>query len=157
MAKSKGKGYILAIIAGIVGIVVLATPVAFEDSFFFESYIWMWGLYTSRVPLGDLNIYFSDSTIYLTWGLLATLLILLATVITILTGRKASKRNRSYGFLWIICGLMFIAAPLVLYIGLLSEVPSWLSDLFWNIYDFHFAFYGSFVAGALAIIAGIVK
>lgn len=153
----KKKGYILALIAGILGIVVLATPIAYHMGAIAESYIWSWGLYTWKLILGDTNFYFSDDSEYLTWGLISTALILLATISLILTAVKANKRNRSYGFVWILCGLLFIAAPLVYYFGLTSEMPTWLSDLFWDFYSFHFAFYGSFVAGGLAILSGVVK
>ncbi|MFX1391068.1 MAG: hypothetical protein ACFE9Z_13470 [Promethearchaeota archaeon] len=154
---SKSKGYIVALIAGILGIIVLFTPIAFHESGLAESYIWMWGLYTWKPVLGDTSFYFSEDFEFLIWGLLTTLLILIATISLILTGKKASKRNKNYGFLWIICGLLFIGAPLVFYFGLSSEMPSWLSDLFWNIYSFHFAFYGSFIAGGLAILSAILK
>lgn len=154
---AKKKGYILALIAGIIGIVVLATPVAYHSGPVTESYIWMWGLYSWKVLLGDTNFYFSDDSIYLTWGLISSLLILLATVLLILTGIKANKRNRSYGTIWVLCGILLIAAPLVYYFGLSSEIPTWLSELIWNFYSFHFAFYGAFIAGGLAIVSGFIK
>jgi hypothetical protein len=154
---ARKKGYILAIIAGILGIIVLSTPVAFHDSGLAESFIWMWGLYTWKVLLGNTEIHFSDDTGYLFWGLISTVLVLLPIIILILTARKANKRNQSYRFLWILCGASFIAAPLVYYFGLTSEMPTWLSDLFWDFYSFHFAFYGAFIAGGIAILSGFFK
>ena len=154
---AKRKGYILALIAGILGIVVLATPVAYHSGPITESFIWMWGLYSWKVLLGDTNYYFSEDGDYLTWGLIGSLLILLATILLIYTAVKANKRNRSYGFLWILCGVILVAAPLIYYFGLSSAWPSWVGDLFWNFYSFHFAFYGAFIAGGLAIIGGFIK
>ena len=154
---AKRKGYILALIAGILGIIVLATPVAYHSSILGEAYIWMWGLRTWKPIFGDTNYYFIDDSEYLTWGLIGSILLLIATVLLIFTAVKANKRNRSYGFLWVLCGIMFIEAPLIYYFGLTSEMPTWLSDLFWDFYGFHFAFYGSFIAGGLAIIGGFIK
>jgi hypothetical protein len=154
MAKNS---YLLAIFAGIIGIIVLITPVAFHDSSFGESYIWTWGLYTWKILLGDTEFYFTDDTEYLTWGLISTLIILIATISILASARKASKRNRNYGAFWIFCGILFIAAPLIFYFGLTSEMPTWLSDLFWDFYSFHFAFFGSFVAGVFALISAFIK
>ncbi|TFG15080.1 MAG: hypothetical protein EU531_08680 [Promethearchaeota archaeon] len=154
MAKS--KSYLVAYFAAIIGIIVLLTPIAYYDNFLGESYIWMWGLYTLKPLLGDTSFNFIESNELLIWGLLATFLIFLITLILLLTARKAAKRNKKYGFLWILCGILYIAAPLIFFFGVSSEVPSWLTDLFWEIYSFHFAFYGSFIAGALAILAGLI-
>jgi len=154
---SRSKGYIAAYFAGFIGIVVLFTPVAYHNSSLFESYIWMWGLYTWKPLLGDTSFNFTDDSEYLTWGLLATLLIIVATLVIIFTARKASKKGSKYGFLWLVCAILFIAAPLVFYFGLSSELPSWLSDLFWDFYNFHFAFLGSFAAGLFSLIAGFIK
>jgi hypothetical protein len=155
MARS--KSYIAAYFAGLIGIVVLLTPVAYHDSSLIESYIWMWGLYTWKPLLGDTSFNFTDDSGYLTWGLISTLLILVATLIIISTARKASKKGSKYGFLWFVCAVLFIAAPLVFYFGLSSELPSWLSDLFWDFYSFQFAFFGSFAAGLFSLIAAFVK
>lgn len=68
------------------------------------------------------------------------------------SGEKKSK----VWCVWIFYGILFIAALLIFFFGLSSEFPSWVSELFWDIYSFQFAFYGSFIAGAFAILAGIV-
>jgi len=154
---AKNKGYIAAYIAGILGILALITPIAYHDSALAVSYIWMWGLYTWKVLFGDTVFYYSEDTDYLIWGLIATFLILIATISIILTARKASKRSRKYGSLWFLCGIFFIAAPIVFYFGLTSELPSWLTDLFWDFYSFHFAFFGSFLAGIFAISGALIK
>jgi hypothetical protein len=154
---AKNKGYIPAIIAGIIAIIVLITPVAYHSGPLIESYIWMWGLYSWKVLLGSTNYNFSEDSDYLTWGLIGTLLIIIAIILLILTGVKAKKRNRSYRFLWFLCGLLLIAAPLVYYFGLLEQWPTWVGDLFWSFYEFHFAFYGSFIAGGIAILGAFIK
>jgi hypothetical protein len=154
MAKS--KGYILAYIGAIIGIVVLITPFAYHDSILGESYLWIWGFYTLKPLIGETEFYFTDSNEFLLWGIIATLLIFLASLILILTARKAGKRNRKYRFMWILCGIIYIAAPLIFLFGLSSEFPSWVSELFWDIYKFHFAFYGAFIAGVFAILAGFI-
>lgn len=154
---AKKNGYILAFIAGIIGFVSLIAPVAYHTGAIVDSYIWMWGLYSWKVLAGDTDYNFSEDSDYLTWALGSTLLILFATILLILTAVKAHKRRSGYGFVWIFCGLLLIAAPIVYYIGLLEEIPTWLSDLFWDFYDFHFAFYGPFVAGVFAIIGGVIK
>lgn len=123
------KSYIAAFIAGFFGILVLITPIAYHDSSLVESYIWMWGLYTWKVLLGNTTFYFSEDTNYLTWGLITTILILIATISIISTARKASKRSRKYGSLWFLCGILFIASPMVFYFGLTSELPSWFNWL----------------------------
>jgi hypothetical protein len=154
---AKNKGYIAAFIAGFFGILVLITPIAYHDSSLVESYIWIWGLYTWKVLLGDTTFYFSEDTDFLTWGLIATFLILIATISIISTARKASKRSRKYGTLWFLCGILFIAAPIVFYFGLTSDLPSWLTELFWDFYSLHFAFIGCFIAGIIAIIGAFTK
>jgi len=155
MAKS--KCYIAAYIAGFFGILVLITPIAYHNSSLAESYIWMWGLYTWKVLLGDTTFYFSEDTDFLTWGLITTLLILIATISIISTARRASKRTQKYRTLWFLCGILFIAAPIVFYFGLTSNLPSWLTDLFWEFYSLHFAFIGSFIAGIFAIVGASIK
>ncbi|TFG22526.1 MAG: hypothetical protein EU533_04195 [Promethearchaeota archaeon] len=155
MARS--KGYIAAYFAGFIGFVVLLTPVAYHSSSLVESYIWIWGLYIWRPLLGDTSFNFTEDAAFLTWGLIATLIIFFATFLVLSTAHKASKKNRKYAFLWFLCGILFIAAPLVFYFGLSSEFPSWLSDLFWDFYSFHFAFFGSFVAGLFSIIAAFIR
>ena len=154
---AKNKGYIVAFIAGFFGILALITPVAYHDSAVAESYIWVWGLYTWKVLLGDTTFHFTEDTGPLTWGLIATLLTLIATISIIATAQKASKRNKNYKSLWFLCGLLFIAAPIVFYFGLTSEVPSWLTDLFWEFYSMHFAFFGSILAGIFAISSIFTK
>ncbi len=153
----KNKGYIVAYIAGFFGILSLITPIAYHDDSLVASYIWMWGLYTWRLLLGDTTFNFSEDTNYLTWGLIATFLILIATISIIITARKAGKRSRNYGVLWFLCGILFIAAPIVFYFGLTSDLPSWLTDLFWDFYSLHFAFIGSFIAGIFAIFSAFMK
>ena len=155
MARS--KGFIAAYFAAFIGIVVLLTPVAYHSSSLLESYIWMWGLYTWRPILSDTSFNFTDDADFLTWGLIATLMVFIAIILVVSTARKASKKNRKYSFLWFVCGILFIAAPLVFYFGLSSALPSWLSDLFWDFYSFHFAFFGSFAAGLFSIIAAFIR
>ncbi len=153
----KKNGYILALIAAIIAFISLITPIAYHSSILIDSYIWMWGLYTWKVFLGDTNYEFIEDSDYLMWGLLATILIILAIIILISTAIKANKRNRNYGAVWILSGLLLIAAPIVYFIGLSEEIPTFLSEIFWDFYDFHFAFFGPFIAGALAIVGGIIK
>jgi len=83
MAKS--KSYLVAYFAAIIGIIVLLTPIAYYDNLLGESYIWMWGLYTLKPLLGDTSFNFIESNELLIWGLLATFLIFLITLILILT------------------------------------------------------------------------
>ncbi|MFX1366395.1 MAG: hypothetical protein ACFFCE_01925 [Promethearchaeota archaeon] len=154
---AKNSGYILVIIAGIIGLICLIAPVAYHSSIIGDSYVWMWGLSSFDPVIGDTDYHFSDNSDYLVWGLTATLLIVIATILLISSGVKAHKSNRSSGGLWIFCGLLLIAAPIIYYVGLLEVYSDWVVERFWDFYDFHFAFFGSFIAGALAIIGGAIK
>ncbi|MFX1375636.1 MAG: hypothetical protein ACFFA0_07475 [Promethearchaeota archaeon] len=154
---AKKNGYILSFIAGIIGLISLITPIAYHEDAFSESYIWMWGLYTLKILAGSTEINFSEDSDYLTWAMISTLLIVLATIILINTANKARRRKSDYSSIWIVCGIMLIAAPIVYYFGLSEEIPTWLTDLFWDYYDFHFAFFGPIIAGVLAILGGCIN
>lgn len=154
---ARNNGYILAIIAGIIGIISIIAPVAYHSSILGDSYVWMWGLSSFKALIGNTNYEFSDNGDYLVWGLTATFLIIIATILLVSSGAKAHKRNRSAGGLWIFCGLLLIAAPIIYYVGLLNVYSDWAVELFWDFYDFHFAFFGPFIAGTLAILGGAIK
>jgi hypothetical protein len=58
--------------------------------------------------------------------------------------------------LFILFFLYFKIFEDLFFFGLSSEFPYWVSELFWDIYSFYFAFYGSFIAGAFSILAETV-
>ena len=153
MAK-KSNAYTIAILAGILAFTSLITPVAYESVFGGDYFVWMWAFYVIDPTYGDTNYEFMSDTYsdIRTWGLIGALLLLIATVALLYTGVKANKKYRENSGLWIVCGLLCIAAPIVHIIGTTGEF--FLIRDYWDWLDPHFGIIGPFIAGALAIIAG---
>jgi len=155
MAKKKNN-FIIAILAGILALISLITPVSYETSWAGDYYVWMWAFYVIDPAFGDTNYEFLSDTYsdIRMWGLLGALLILLATAILIYTGVKANKKYSDNSAVWIIAGVLLIAAPIMYIIGTTDEF--FILGDYWNWLDPHFGIIGPFIAGALAIIAGAV-
>ena len=155
MAKS--GGYVLAILAGILALMALLFPVAYEDVTGFEIYVWMWTLILFKTGGGDWESEFIDSDLYediFLWGLVGTALIFISFVLLIYTGVKANKRNENYSAVWIMCSIFLVFAP-VMFIITTSDENFWFGG-FWDWLDPHFGIISPFIAALLAFVAGLM-
>ena len=153
MAK-KSNTYIVAILAGILAFISLITPVAYESAWAGDYFVWMWAFYVVDPAFGDTNYEFLSETYsdIRMWGLIGALLLLIGALVLIYTGVKSNKKYSDNSGLWIVCGILCIAAPIVYIIGTTDEF--FILGEYWNWLDPHFGIIGPFIAGALAIIAG---
>ena len=155
MGKKKNN-YIIAIIAGILAIISLITPVSYESIWSGDYFVWMWAFYVIDPAFGDTSYEFLSDTYsdIRLWGLIGALLLLIAAVGLIYTGVQSNKKYSNNSSLWIVCGILCIAAPIMYIIGTTDEF--FILGEYWNWLDPHFGIIGPFIAGALAIIAGVV-
>jgi hypothetical protein len=116
----------------------------------------MWAFYVIDPSFGDTQYEFMSDTYsdIRTWGLIASLLLLIAAVVLLYTGVKSKGYGNNSG-LWIVCGILCIATPIVYIIGTTDEF--FLLGEYWNWLDPHFGIIGPFIAGGLAIVAGAIK
>ncbi len=165
---ANNKGYILAILAGILALISIVTPVAFRDDSNATIYVWMWTLFTIKIGDGDTQTGWFDNSTLQTWGFVSTIIILLAMVILFASGAKAKGDNNPAAF--ILGGIMLIVAPLLLYFTFLdidfvasyhTTVLGYPVDLlrameFWDNMGFSVGFILPFVGGGIAIIGAFV-
>lgn len=149
---AKNNGYVLALIAGILALISLLVPIVQYDSPLGEWYVWSWMLSYVRAEYGDDDVEFYDQDSDLvTWGLIVTLIILLAMIMLLATGAKSRGSNNNTG-VWILAGIMLIVAPILYYFNYDDITNGW----WWDIFDAYISFYLLIVAGLLALVAGFV-
>ncbi|MFX1238730.1 MAG: hypothetical protein ACFFAS_08465 [Promethearchaeota archaeon] len=152
---AKNNGYILAILAGVLALISVLTPIVYQDAFTYSVYIWVWTLYYTKEEISgatDIDFYTENSDMVI-WGLITTLIIVIAMVILLTTGAKAKHSSNNAGA-WFLARLMLIATPIVFYVSF-TEIEAF-GGLFWDLFDPHFGFYGPIIAGISAMIAAFV-
>jgi hypothetical protein len=143
MINIKDKLWLLAIIAGVLGVVTLLTP-AWGYS---NSFAWLWNLYVDE---GEANFIPADEPLA-TLGIISTLIILVGTALTLLSGVLSKLRDKEILILYIIGGVLLLTGIIVYMAGTAVEYPT-----FWRYYNVNIASILPYIGGALGIFAGVM-
>ena len=112
MVNIKENLWLIALVAGILGIVTIFTPAwGYSDANF---YVWFFSMY---IIDGDIDFIPTDAPLY-SLGMIATVIIVIGTVILLFVGLFAKLKEKRIDILAIIGGVLFIIAPILVYAGI---------------------------------------
>ncbi|MHA1913771.1 MAG: hypothetical protein ACW986_02715 [Promethearchaeota archaeon] len=143
MISIKDKLWLFAIIAGILGIITLFTPAWGLGN----SIAWLWNLFVNN---GVADFIDANEPIY-TLGIVSTVIIIIGTVLTLLSGILAKLKDKEILILYIIGGALLITGIIVYMAGTAVEYPT-----FWRYYTVNVASILPYIGGALGIFAGVM-
>jgi hypothetical protein len=145
MVNIKENLWLIALVAGILGIVTIFTPAwGFAD---YNHFAWFWNL---MVTDGEIDFIPSGEPIY-DLGMITTLILVIGTAVLLFMGIFAKLKDRRFDILALIGGALLIIAPIVYFAGVESEYSG-----FFDYYEVNVALILPFIAGALGILAGIM-
>ena len=145
MVNTKENLWMVALLAGILGIITIFTPAWGSTSE--GALFWFWNLY---VDDGHVDFIESGSALY-NLGIATTLILVIGTALLLFIGLFAKIKDRQFEILGIISGIILIIGPIVFFVGVESEYPGFLSG-----YDVNVALILPFIAGALGVFAGVM-
>ena len=145
MVSIKENLWLVALIAGILGIITIFTPAWGSASE--EAIVWFWNLYVDN---GRVDFLESGSPLY-NLGITTTLIIVIGTALLLFMGLFAKIKEKRIDLLGIIGGALLIIGPIVFFAGAESEHPGFFPG-----YDINVALILPFIAGALGIFAGVM-
>ncbi|MBN1801218.1 MAG: hypothetical protein JW891_06900 [Candidatus Lokiarchaeota archaeon] len=158
---TRDNGYVLAILAGILALIALVAPFVFDDASV-DTYLWVWTLYYWKSNSNSESGFFDNNADLTTWSMITTIIIVVAMLVLLVTGAKAKGKSNSTA-IWVISGVLLIAAPIIYYISMMSVnlvVAEWwiytVEVEFWEVFDPYFGFWISIFAGVLALVSGFV-
>ena len=145
MVNTKENLWMVALLAGILGIITIFTPAWGSTSE--GALFWFWNLY---VDDGHVDFIESGSALY-NLGIATTLILVIGTALLLFIGLFAKIKDRQFEILGIISGIILIIGPIVFFVGVESEYPGFFSG-----YDVNVALILPFIAGALGVFAGVM-
>lgn len=144
MVNIKENLWLIALVAGILGVISLLTPGWGYDG---EVYLWFFSMYVAD---GDIDFIPTDEPLY-SLGLTTAFILIIGTAIMLFMGLFAKLRDKQINILGIIGGVLFIIAPIVFFAGVEAEYPG-----YFEYYQVNAGLIIPFIAGALGIFAGIM-
>ncbi|MFX1376925.1 MAG: hypothetical protein ACFFA0_14060 [Promethearchaeota archaeon] len=145
MVDIKENLWLIAIVAGILGIITIFTPAWGYSSY--NAYIWFWNLV---IEDGHVEFIDSDRPLYKI-GIATTIILIIGTLILLFMGIFAKLKEKRYDILGIVGGILLIVAPIVFFAGAASEYYG-----FFDVYDVNIALFLPFFGGALGVLAGVM-
>jgi hypothetical protein len=118
--------------------------------------IWYFGLYFYSISAGgysDTDFDFIDAEEYMSWGIAALILFIVAFILMIVASNKERRENdhKITAATGLVGGVLAFVGLGVYYGGLREEIPGW-----WSIGDPSVGFYLPIIGGILAVISGIM-
>jgi len=137
--------WIIALVAGILGLVSLFTPAWGVDN----NVVWFWNMFLSD---GDIDFIDTDEVLY-DIGIATTIVLVIGTCITLFSGILAKlKESKNLNMiLYLVGGILLIMGPIVYFSATEAEYGG-----FWDYYDIQVGIILPFIAGGLAILAGVM-
>ena len=148
MVDIKKNLWIIALIAGILGLVSLLIP-AFGDVYGGDTLnVWFWNMYTVN---GDVDFIDTEEALY-NIGIGTTIILIVGTVITLLSGILAKlKESKTLNLiLYMVGGILLLIGPIVFFGATTAEYEG-----FWDFYNINAGMVLPFIAGGLAVLVGI--
>lgn len=145
MVNIKENLWLVALIAGILGIITIFTPAWGSASE--GAIVWFWNLY---IDDGHVDFMEPESALYKI-GTATTILLVIGTVLMFVMGLLTKLRDKQINILGIIGGALLILGPIVFFAGVESEYPGFFPG-----YEVNVALILPFIAGALGIFAGVM-
>lgn len=145
MVNIKENLWLVALVAGILGIITIFVPAwAVFDS---EVNFWFWSMYIYN---GEIDFIPTDEPLF-TLGLVTTFIIIIGTAILLFMGLFAKLREKRFDILGIIGGVLLIIAPIVFFAGTEAEYTG-----YFEYYNVNVGLILPFIAGALGIFSGVM-
>ena len=151
MVDIKKNLWIIALIAGIIGLVSLLIP-AYGDVSPMGGptlSVWFWNMYTVN---GDVDFIESDLALY-DIGIATTIILIIGTFLTLLSGIRAKlKESKTLNLiLYLVGGILLLIGPIVFF----GAVEAEYEGIFWDVYNINAGMVLPFIAGGLAVLVGI--
>jgi hypothetical protein len=140
--------WIIALVAGILGLVSILIP-AFGDVYGGETLnVWFWNMYTVN---GDVDFIDTEEALY-DIGIATTIILIVGTVITLLSGILAKlKESKTLNLiLYMVGGILLLIGPIVFFGATAAEYEG-----FWDFYNINAGIVFPFIAGGLAVLVGV--
>lgn len=147
MASIKEKPWNGGLIAGICGVLSFAIPAVVGSLEGVLFGVWMWGLYSGSMEGVTVTLYLPDEI-----GLIASIIILVSSIILCITGikaRKLERRDQPLGIIWTILGAIMLSLQILYF------VYRWTIFILPGAF-FQLGIYFSLWAGSFALISGII-
>ena len=109
MVNIKENLWLVALVAGIMGIISIFTPAWGQSGY--NVYVWFWNLYSED---GNVDFFDSDFPLY-NLGIATTIIILIGAAVLLFMGLFAKLKERKFDILGIIGGALLIVAPIVFF------------------------------------------
>ncbi len=145
MVSIKENIWLIALVAGILGIVTIFTPAWGYSGY--DHFAWFWNM---MVTNGEIDFLPTGEPIY-DLGIITTIILVIGTAILLFMGLFAKLKERRFDILGLIGGVLLIIAPIVYFAGVESEYSG-----FFDYYEVSVALILPFFAGALGIVAGVL-
>jgi hypothetical protein len=143
----KEKLWLIAIIAGILGVVTIFTPVWGYISGSNMGAGWLWALYVDDgVPS---FIPFDEEIVPL--GIVGTLIIAVGSCLLLVGGILTKKKDREINLLYLIGGILPLVGIITYMAGVAAFYPGW-----WTGYTVHIGTILPYIGGGLGLTAGII-
>jgi hypothetical protein len=143
----KEKLWLIAIVAGILGLVTIFTPVWGIVSGSNYAVGWLWPLY---IESGEPSIIPLDEPLA-SLGLVATLIIAVGTCLLLVGGILTKKKDREINLLYLIGGVLLLTGIITFMAGTAAFYP-----YFWIGYSVHISAILAYIGGGLGLAAGII-
>lgn len=143
----KEKLWLIAIVAGTLGLVAIFTPVWGIMSGSDYAVGWLWPLY---IESGEPGIIPLDEPLA-SLGLVATLIIAVGACLLLVGGILTKMKDREINLLYLIGGVLPLIGIITFMAGTAASYP-----YFWIAYSVHIGAILAYIAGGLGLTAGII-
>jgi hypothetical protein len=143
MINIRDKLWLLAIIAGALGVISLLAPAWSLGS----AVGWLWNLYSES---GEPGFVPPDEELF-TLGMIATIMIIVGTVLTLISGILSKFKDKEILIMYIIGGALMITGIIIYMAG-----ASIVYGPFWRYYIVSVGAIFPYIGGALGIFAGVI-
>ena len=143
----KEKLWLISIIAGILGVVAIFTPVWGYISGSDIGAGWLWALYIENGEPGIIP--FSEEIVPL--GIVATLIIAAGACLLLAGGILTKKKDREINLLYLIGGILPLLGIITYMAGVAAFYPGW-----WTAYTVHIGTILPYISGGLGLTAGVI-
>lgn len=143
----KEKLWLISIIAGILGLMAIVTPVWGYLSGSDNVAGWIFGLYLNN---GSFNFISTDEPIVILGDYIAIAMIV-GSVLLLIGGILSKRKERDINLLYLIGGILLLGGIIAFMAGTAAIYPVW-----WIYYFVHIGTILAYIGGALGLAAGVI-